>query len=65
MEDMAEVEAGELVGTSERVSESGVDIKIGGEEISATPEDIVDVEATEDLPQVVERQEADEAEKEE
>ena len=64
-EDMAEVEAGELVGTSERVSESGVDIKIGGEEVPATPEDIIDVEAAEDLPNIVERQEADEAEKEE
>ena len=64
-ENIAEVEAGELVGTSERVSESGVDIKVGGEEVPATPEDIVDVEATEDLPLIVERQDADEAEKEE
>ena len=64
MDDFAEVEVGEILETQEKVAESDVATKTGAEDTFETPEEVAEAVATEDLPPLVERQGAGEAEEE-
>ena len=64
-EDVAEAEAGEIVEALEQVADFDADAKVGIEEIAEAPEEAAEAEVIEELTTTVEKQGADEAEKEE